>query len=227
MAINKTYADGQLKLLVGETILLNYKGVELTLDGTHLPKEFHGNHKGVGYLSNYRIIFATSMKSNDHLRSIAMPFNCLRNVELKQPIFGSNHLRGTCIPDQEETAFRDSLDFKMYFTSGGAIEFGTMYTRMVRGGGTVAAPQLSAISPAVLAQAQAAYGPRGGCQYVYYQGGATAPTMNAYPPPPNAAAMPNAATAYYSPSNPNNLYAPTQGMPANPPAYSETEKKKE
>uniref|UniRef100_A0A183BKQ3 GRAM domain-containing protein n=1 Tax=Globodera pallida TaxID=36090 RepID=A0A183BKQ3_GLOPA len=52
-----------------------------------------------------------------------MPFGCLRNVKLEQPIFGANYLAGELIA-QPEGNWEGQSNWKLTFNRGGCIDFG-------------------------------------------------------------------------------------------------------
>ncbi|XP_065826522.1 postacrosomal sheath WW domain-binding protein-like isoform X2 [Oscarella lobularis] len=90
MALNVAFAQGRLYLAPGERILSFYDDVELQVKGG----SFQGKQtaKGTVYLTQYRVIF-TSLASVT-LSSLSMAFPGLRELEVKQPIFGANSLDG-------------------------------------------------------------------------------------------------------------------------------------
>ena len=52
-----------------------------------------GDKTGRLYLTTHRKIF-NNKKSQDLLKSFSFPFVALRDVELEQPIFGANYIKG-------------------------------------------------------------------------------------------------------------------------------------
>ena len=54
-------------------------------------------------------------------------------VELEQPIFGANYIKG-CVRAQPNGNFVGEAKFKLYFKSGGAIDFGTAMLRAAQMG---------------------------------------------------------------------------------------------
>ncbi|VDN20100.1 unnamed protein product [Cylicostephanus goldi] len=65
----------------------------MTFSHSHHPV-LKGSKKGSLYLTSHRIIFLNSDHS-DPLKSFAMPFQTLRNVELEQPVLTPNYLKVT------------------------------------------------------------------------------------------------------------------------------------
>lgn len=57
------------------------------------------------------------------LKSMAMPFVCIGNVDLEQPIFGANYLQGT-LSAQPGGNFEGDIVWKLSFMKGGCIDFG-------------------------------------------------------------------------------------------------------
>lgn len=53
----------------------------------------------------------------------------MRAVELEQPIFGSNHIKGKVVAETTEATWVGVAKFKLWFFSGGAIEFGQAMMR--------------------------------------------------------------------------------------------------
>ena len=53
-----------------------------------------------------------------------LSFQALREVELEQPIFGANYIKGKVIA-QPNGNWEGEAKFKLHFKSGGAIDFGT------------------------------------------------------------------------------------------------------
>lgn len=78
------------------------------------------------YLTTHRVIFMNNNAGN--LRSFNMPFFCMRNVKLEQPIFGANYMKGTALA-QEGGNFQGDVIWKMTFPKGGCIEFGQALLR--------------------------------------------------------------------------------------------------
>ena len=86
------------------------------------------------------MIFNTK-KQDDPMKSFSFPFVALKDVELEQPIFGANYIKGkvrpvflslyTCtlnnrsqVRAQPGGNFTGEAKFKLHFKSGGAIDFG-------------------------------------------------------------------------------------------------------
>ena len=93
---------------------------------------FSGDKNGRLYLTTHRMIF-NNKKQSDGLKSFSFPFVALRDVELEQPIFGSNYIKGRVIA-QPNGNFSGEAKFKLYFKSGGAIDFGQAMLRAAQMG---------------------------------------------------------------------------------------------
>ena len=64
---------------------------------------------------------------------IPVPFQALREVELEQPVFGANYIKGKVIA-QPNGNWEGEAKFKLHFKSGGAIDFGTAMLRAAQMG---------------------------------------------------------------------------------------------
>lgn len=64
---------------------------------------------------------------------ILVLFQALREVELEQPVFGANYIKGKVI-SQPNGNWEGEAKFKLHFKSGGAIDFGTAMLRAAQMG---------------------------------------------------------------------------------------------
>lgn len=55
------------------------------------------------YLCMLQVIF-NAISSKESMQSFSMPFYCMREIELEQPIFGANYIKGKIISEQGGTA---------------------------------------------------------------------------------------------------------------------------
>ncbi len=62
------------------------------------------------------------------MQSFCIPFHCLRDVKLEQPIFGANYLKGDVLA-QPGGNWEGDTTFKLTFNQGGCIEFGQALLR--------------------------------------------------------------------------------------------------
>ncbi|KAL3081315.1 hypothetical protein niasHT_039792 [Heterodera trifolii] len=107
----------------GEMILLFVREVNLSFD-KFTNAEFKGTKKGNLYLTTHRIIFNnTETSSRGNFKSLSLPFGCIRNVKLEQPIFGANYLAGELVA-QPDGNWEGEVNWKLTFNRGGCIEFG-------------------------------------------------------------------------------------------------------
>ncbi|KAK6170245.1 hypothetical protein SNE40_018684 [Patella caerulea] len=258
MSLNTSHAQNSGVLIYsGERILIFYNAIEMTFEGPNTP-HFKGKKKGRIYLTTHRMIF-TSTDGKDVLQSFSFPFLNLREVELEQPIFGANFIKGRIIAEQGGN-WNGEAKFKMHFNHGGAIEFGQCMLKAAQLASRNRPPQPPPYSPPTGPIYQApppAYEAPHTQFYdwVPYQTFPTAPPpeyvyMTEAPPPypgvdPNAAVYPPpyagsnntgnakereaAASAYYNPANPQNVYMPAQNMQNGyqqpPPSYDDATKK--
>ncbi|KAK2169428.1 hypothetical protein LSH36_10g11090 [Paralvinella palmiformis] len=122
MSLNTAHASGGVLIYSGERILIYYDGVEMSFDMPGGIPHFKGNKKGRIYLTTHRVIF-NNKNLKDTLQSFSMPFFCLKELELEQPVFGANYIKGK-INAEPNGNWEGVGKFKMWFTHGGAIEFG-------------------------------------------------------------------------------------------------------
>jgi len=124
MALNGSHHDtGGLVIFLGENILCYHDGVEIEFGKTTNDVMSKGTKKGRAYLTTHRVIFITKDKSDD-LKSFAMGFVSMKGVELEQPIFGANYLKGN-VTAEAGGKWTGDAEFKIRFNKGGCIEFGT------------------------------------------------------------------------------------------------------
>ncbi|XP_053147228.1 WW domain-binding protein 2 isoform X3 [Hemicordylus capensis] len=214
MALNRNHSEGGGVIVNNsESILMTYDHIEITFhDMEHMPDAFKGTKKGSVFLTPYRVIFVS--KGKDPMQSFMMPFYLMKDCEIKQPVFGANYIKGV-VKAEAGGGWEGSATFKMTFSAGGAIEFGQ---RMLQ----------------VASQAEFYPGPPMDEAMGYMQ-----PPPPPYPgpmeppaagpdlpstPAAEAKAAEAAASAYYSPGNPHNVYMPMDQPP--PPPYFPPDDKK-
>lgn len=100
-------------MLFSENIAIEFSGQDA------IP--FKGTKVGSVYLTTHRMIF-NAKKFEDVMKSFSFPFVCLNDVEVEQPLFGANYIRGK-VRAQVDGNFVGEAKFKLVFKSGGAIEF--------------------------------------------------------------------------------------------------------
>jgi len=121
MALNTAHANGGVLIHAGESILLFCDNVNMEFAGQD-GAEFHGSKHGRLYLTTHRMIF-NNKKQEDPMKSFSFPFVALKDVELEQPVFGANYIKGK-VRAQPGGNFTGEAKFKLHFKSGGAIDFG-------------------------------------------------------------------------------------------------------
>ncbi|XP_058830148.1 WW domain-binding protein 2 isoform X2 [Topomyia yanbarensis] len=103
---------------------------------------FKGTKQGRVYLTTHRMIF-NNKNANDGIASFSFPFVSLNDVQLEQPVFGANLIKGK-VRAQENGNWTGEAKFKLVFKNGGAIEFGQTMLRAAamaqRNAGTAAPP---------------------------------------------------------------------------------------
>ncbi|CAH1795578.1 unnamed protein product [Owenia fusiformis] len=245
MSLNNSHANGGVLIYSGERILIFHDGLEVSFDSTSPLPHFKGTKKGRAYLTTHRVIF-NNKNPKDTLQSFSMPFFKLTDLKLEQPVFNANYIKGTVTSEQGGN-WEGQAKFKMWFTNGGAIEFGQAMLRagqLARRRMTPQPPVYSqptgnyyqAPPPAYTPPQTPLYG------FVPTQTFPTAPPSDGvfmydapppYPgidsaasaPPPQTAAESKAqeaaSSAYYNPTNPHNVYVPQDA----PPPYSAVSKK--
>ncbi|CAI9728855.1 Hypothetical predicted protein [Octopus vulgaris] len=197
MSLNTAHCNYGVLIYTGERILIYCDGVQVTLEGGNLPK---GSKKGRIYLTTHRVIFLNNSQK-DHLLSFSMPFFTLRQVELEQPVFSANYIKGTVFAEQGGK-WSGNAAFKLCFNKGGAIEFGQAMLQA----GKLAHEVFMAEAPPPYPGVDSNLNPY--------------PTGSAQDAKAREAA---ASSAYYNPANPHNVYMPSPSEP--PPPYSEIGKK--
>lgn len=123
MSINNShYGTNGILLYNGEIILIYYDGVELALK-PYVPVDLmKGNKKGRIYLTSHRIVFVNK-NQNDLFQSFSMPFMTMRNLDIEQPVFGANNIKGE-VMNEPSGKWNGTAKFQLWFNNGGAIEFG-------------------------------------------------------------------------------------------------------
>uniref|UniRef100_A0AC34QT17 GRAM domain-containing protein n=1 Tax=Panagrolaimus sp. JU765 TaxID=591449 RepID=A0AC34QT17_9BILA len=128
MSVNTSHTpDGRGVLLFqGEGILVYCKKVDMLFEANSNPVFDRKTLSGAVYLTTHRVIFMNQGAGN--LRSFTMPFFCMRNVRLEQPVFGANYMKGTALA-QDGGNFQGDVLWRMTFPKGGCIEFGQALLR--------------------------------------------------------------------------------------------------
>ncbi|KAK3704060.1 hypothetical protein QZH41_019015 [Actinostola sp. cb2023] len=99
MSINKIEcSDGRLTLH-GDYVVYHQDGVQFELLGDGIPGFLKGSRKGNIFVSTNRVIFAPMAMTE--VGSFSMNFQSIRGVEVKQPMFGANFIKGDVISEPE------------------------------------------------------------------------------------------------------------------------------
>ncbi|KAB7500569.1 WW domain-binding protein 2 [Armadillidium nasatum] len=112
MALNSSHAGKGVLLYSGECIILFCDNVTMEFGGS-LPDIMKGSKTGRLYLTTHRMIF-NNKNAKDPLQSFATPFFCLKKVELEQPVFGANYIKGY-VKAQSNGGFSGEAKFKLTF----------------------------------------------------------------------------------------------------------------
>jgi hypothetical protein len=249
MSINNShYGQNGVLLYNGEVILIYYDGVELALDPYNPVALMKGKKKGRIYLTSHRIVFINK-DQNDVFQSFSMPFMCMRSLEIEQPVFGANYIKGE-VRNEPYGKWDGTAKFKLWFNNGGAIEFGQCLLNAGKLASQARAAQQTvqthvnqgdiypAPPPAYTNLNSNTYGwvpmdrfpdrPQGENVYMYDQ------------PPPYAGIYDQkdqktntfdirqrVATGYVNPDDPSKVYVPTAPQEEElPPSYSDSQNKK-
>jgi WW domain-binding protein 2 len=123
MSINNShYGPNGVLLYNGERILIYYDRVELGIEPIDTRCEIMRNKKsGRIYLTTHRIIFVNK-KQGEPFQSFSMPFHHLRNLDVEQPVFGANYIKGE-VKSEPLGKWEGTAKFKLWFNNGGAIDF--------------------------------------------------------------------------------------------------------
>nr|CAH0110149.1 unnamed protein product [Daphnia galeata] len=210
MSLNTAHANNGVLIYAGECILLYCDNVVMEFSGQDRP-EFKGDKAGRLYLTTHRMIFNSS-NTKDPLLSFSFPFCTMKDVELEQPMFGANYIKGK-VRAQPNGGWVGEVKFKLHFKHGGAIEYGQAMLQAA--GITKRNHQFSDEPPAYQppsgpwhdAPPQNYAPPNGG----YY--GWVPPPSNAFPnaPPANSVYMTDMPPPYPGlyPGNAGNGYTPS------------------
>lgn len=126
MSVNTSHANNGVLLHAGELILLFSDKVSMEFSGQD-NSLFKGSKVGKIFLTTHRMVFNNN-KQSDPLQSFSFPFIALNDVELEQPVFGANYIKGK-VRAQPNGNFVGEAKFKLSFKAGGAIEFGQAMLR--------------------------------------------------------------------------------------------------
>lgn len=202
--MNKIQCNGGRLTLHGDYVVYHQDGVEFALEGDEIPGFLKGSKKGNIFITTQKVIFAPTTACN--YGSFSMNFHSIRNVEVKQPMFGANYVKGDVI-SEPDGGWQGRGTFKVTFNSGGAIEFAQHFKHAVAS----AHRPNSQPPPPVPGQPLLMNG--NGFMY-----------NNAYPPQAGYYAAPG--QAFYPPPPPGGYpgYPPPVGVMGQPPPYQPQER---
>nr|CAG4644167.1 EOG090X0ADZ [Lepidurus arcticus] len=121
MSLNTAHANNGVLIHAGEYILLFSDNVNMEFSGQS-SSEFKGSKNGRLYLTSHRMIF-NNKNAKDPMQSFSFPFVAMQDVQLEQPMFGANYLKGK-VRAQPNGKFIGEVKYKLHFNNGGAIDFG-------------------------------------------------------------------------------------------------------
>merc|ERR1712032_590299 len=226
MALNTAHANGGVLIHAGESILLFCDNVTMEFSGQD-GAEFKGSKQGRLYLTTHRMIF-NNKKTDDKMVSFSFPFVALKDVELEQPVFGANYIKGK-VRAQPGGNFTGEAKFKLHFKSGGAIDFGQAMLKAAQMAGRHSVSDAPPPYPGINGTNGYSNGAAGGGG----AGGWTAPHANGSTRMTSAerkaaeASAPPVQTGYYDPNNPGQAYVPPPAYYNDPPpGYADTRDKK-
>ncbi|CAJ0570300.1 unnamed protein product, partial [Mesorhabditis spiculigera] len=130
MSLNtaNTPDGGGVLIFNGEAILLFVRDVTMQFK-KNTNQHVSGKKVGLLYLSSHRIIFMPNDK-RDEMKSFEMPFGCMDDVHLQQPIFGANYLQGR-VRGMPGSNIHGEIEWYLTFSKGGCIEFGMALLKAV------------------------------------------------------------------------------------------------
>ncbi|XP_055589547.1 WW domain-binding protein 2 isoform X2 [Uranotaenia lowii] len=148
--------------------------------------------------------------AGDQMQSFSFPFISLNDVQLEQPVFGANYIKGK-VRAQVNGNWSGEAKFKLVFKNGGAIDFGQAMLRAAsmaqRNGGNGAPPPYTPPGTDWFAAPPPAYTPN-----PYNYGWVPTGTVFSQQPPPNSIYMHDSPPPY-----PGIIANQPQNYPAQPP----------
>lgn len=137
MALNKyrgNFAPSQGEIIVGITsrsfsrkqavdnVVLEIKDISHPSDQTEKCKNFEA--KGKLFLTNRGMAWIG--KADKKVTSFSSGFGSISRFELKQPVLGANYIRGQTKGEPGEFGFKGTIDWRLTFMDGGAVDWGKM-----------------------------------------------------------------------------------------------------
>ncbi|KAF7281882.1 hypothetical protein GWI33_004083 [Rhynchophorus ferrugineus] len=209
MSLNTAHINGGVLIHSGEQILLFSDNVNVEWSGQE-ASAFRSKKNGRIFLTTHRVIFNNNSLS-DEMQSFSFPFVTLSEVEVEQPVFGANYVKGK-VRAQPNGNWVGEAKFKMTFKHGGAIDFGQALLRAAHyatRGAMNAPPPYEPPQPQWYAAPPPAYAPPPQGYYGWV------PPTNVFPqqPPTDGVFMTDAPPPYpgiYPAGQPNG-YGPAPG----------------
>lgn len=126
MSLNTAHANNGVLIHAGEGILIFCDNVSIEFSGQD-GAAFKGKKEGRVYLTTHRMIF-NAKNASEQMQSFSFPFITLHEVQLEQPVFGANYIKGK-VRAQENGNWTGEAKFKLVFKHGGAIDYGQAMLR--------------------------------------------------------------------------------------------------
>lgn len=126
MSLNTAHANNGVLIHAGEGILIFCDNVSIEFSGQD-GAAFKGKKEGRVYLTTHRMIF-NAKNASEQMQSFSFPFITLHEVQLEQPVFGANYIKGK-VRAQENGNWTGEAKFKLIFKHGGAIDYGQAMLR--------------------------------------------------------------------------------------------------
>lgn len=243
MSINNShYGTNGVLLYSGERILIYYDGVEFSVDPDLPNSIFKGHKKGRIYLTSHRVVFINK-NQNDTFKSFSMPFYCLRNLDIEQPVFGANYIKGQ-VRAEPQGQWNGIAKFKLWFNNGGAIDFGQALLQAGRLASQMSPnfnnyaeqPPSYSTCETVYAAPPPAYQPAPDYGWIPVERFPDRPAENTVyvqdQPPPYSGIFAQSQAAgqipngFYNPQDPSKVYVPSSApsYDDNPPPYNNNKK---
>merc|ERR1711879_887448 len=80
--------------------------------------------KGHLYLTNKQLVWIHKQGTTGKLLSFSCSFGSIKDFKLKQPMLGANFIKGSTVGEPGEHGFKGSVDWKLTFNDGGAVDYG-------------------------------------------------------------------------------------------------------
>merc|ERR1711879_651301 len=80
--------------------------------------------KGHLYLTNKQLVWIHKQGTTGKLLSFSCSFGSIKDFKLKQPMLGANFIKGSTVGEPGEHGFKGSVDWKLTFFDGGAVDYG-------------------------------------------------------------------------------------------------------